>query len=509
MELSDVDGAKNFTISTTERRIWEPAEKGQLSRHCFVLVISSRRRDRVLAQVLPDGNLALPIVQPLSSDVKSWSSDMDEIESYLRKVLGVRMHISRYLWSKSAPCILWGRKYDDLQVILLDPLEEVTCACEKARWILVYNLWQMNWFELNMCMRMDLSSLIAEVMGFDREVFSNTKPLLFITSSLEVNTWVKDILCDKGMDVQSDLEVLNAKRTSVLWSCDVCLEFSDDSCTEQPVESIYVKSSLPMTREGNKTVVINELVKDIAPIVIAVHDSDCLIIQRDAGNIEDEKPDYIELMNTMVKLHVRSMNHLEKLKAAGARVRDCNWLISNIIWVTYHPATNLLLESSLEGMLNVQGLRSEVENIIKACRKLSSYQIPNTIVHGDLRPGNIGSREMGGDVYRFYNWENAEISHPFVDPVSWGKLNDSIEYEKVEEALISYCKYWCTFLNDDDYAVVLELASLLHSALTMYRLLLEYELYGVEKENNFLSTLNAEIRLFSALSAEVAKKYLA
>ncbi|KAI0567264.1 Protein kinase-like protein [Gracilaria domingensis] len=498
-----------FTISTAQSRVWEPAPTTLPNRQCFVLVISSQQRTHVLAQVLPDGSLTLPIAQPLASDVKLWDSDMDKMETYLRKVLGVRMRMSRYMWKKRQSrdkCNLWGKEYTDMKVILLDPLEEFICANERARWVSLNSLWQLNWFELNKCAKLDLGNLIEDTMGYDKEVFSSAKPWFFLTSLMEIDAWVKGILCDKGMEIQSELEVEHLRRTSVVWSCKVGMEFIDDSCTERRSEMLYIKASLPLTREISRMVVADDIVKDIAPIVIAAHESDCLVIHRDAGSMNDEEHDYRHLMDTLLKLHVGTMNELAKLKAAGVRVRDANWLISNVIWITYHPATNKLLESSMGGMLNVQYLRSEVENIIKACRKLSSYQMPNTLVNRDLHPENIGSLDLGEDVYRFYSWENAVITHPFVDPSSWRKLSVLKDSEEVKSAIEMYCRYWCTYLHDEDYEVVLDLAALLHSGVTVHKLLLEYELYGVGHEE-FLTTLNEEIVGLSGQSAMIAQKY--
>ena len=49
------------------------------------------------------------------------------------------------------------------------------------------------------------------------------------------------------------------------------------------------------------------------------------------------------------------------------------------------------------------------------CNTLASYSVPQTLVHGDLHPGNIAQAQ---GKYRFFDWTDGCISHPFFDLVT-------------------------------------------------------------------------------------------
>lgn len=46
------------------------------------------------------------------------------------------------------------------------------------------------------------------------------------------------------------------------------------------------------------------------------------------------------------------------------------------------------------------------------CRQLQSYNIPQTILHGDLHPGNVAQQ---GEQLLFFDWTDCCIAHPFLD----------------------------------------------------------------------------------------------
>lgn len=49
------------------------------------------------------------------------------------------------------------------------------------------------------------------------------------------------------------------------------------------------------------------------------------------------------------------------------------------------------------------------------CNTLANYSVPQTLVHGDLHAGNIAQDQ---EKYRFFDWTDGCVSHPFFDLVT-------------------------------------------------------------------------------------------
>src|SRR5215475_6291726 len=57
-------------------------------------------------------------------------------------------------------------------------------------------------------------------------------------------------------------------------------------------------------------------------------------------------------------------------------------------------------------------LQTLVQDAEVAAQLLADYRVPYTLVHGDLHPGNIAQHQ---GTYRFFDWTDACIAHPFFD----------------------------------------------------------------------------------------------
>lgn len=86
-------------------------------------------------------------------------------------------------------------------------------------------------------------------------------------------------------------------------------------------------------------------------------------------------------------------------------------------------------------------------------KSINHIPVPDTIHHGDVRPGNI--RVVDGN-YIFYDWSWGAISHPFIEIVSFLHIiRRTLPNESAKEMLIdSYLQEWLSYgtLNDLKYA---------------------------------------------------------
>src|SRR5262249_7044595 len=57
-------------------------------------------------------------------------------------------------------------------------------------------------------------------------------------------------------------------------------------------------------------------------------------------------------------------------------------------------------------------LRHLIPRLTTMCHALADYRVPYTLVHGDIHPGDIAYHH---GTYRFFDWTDACIAHPFFD----------------------------------------------------------------------------------------------
>lgn len=57
-------------------------------------------------------------------------------------------------------------------------------------------------------------------------------------------------------------------------------------------------------------------------------------------------------------------------------------------------------------------LRGALPSPVATCAELAAFAVPATLVHGDLNLSNVADGPTG---YRYFDWTDACISHPFVD----------------------------------------------------------------------------------------------
>ncbi|MGB3560986.1 MAG: aminoglycoside phosphotransferase family protein, partial [Geitlerinemataceae cyanobacterium] len=82
------------------------------------------------------------------------------------------------------------------------------------------------------------------------------------------------------------------------------------------------------------------------------------------------------------------------------------------------------LKSQIDDLFNHETVLSQLKaaeldklhalapSLKRLCLQLANYNIPQTLVHGDLHLGNVALHK---DSYLFFDWTDSCISHPFFD----------------------------------------------------------------------------------------------
>jgi len=115
-------------------------------------------------------------------------------------------------------------------------------------------------------------------------------------------------------------------------------------------------------------------------------------------------------------------------------------------------------------------LQSQVLTTVSMLKSINAVPIPNTIHHGDVRPGNI--RVIGGN-HMFYDWAWGAVSHPFIDIVSFLHIIRRTLDEPAQETLIdAYLQQW---QNYDTYDQLRHAFSTLSTLKDLFFALTDYD----------------------------------
>ena len=92
----------------------------------------------------------------------------------------------------------------------------------------------------------------------------------------------------------------------------------------------------------------------------------------------------------------------------------------------------------------VKDLKEKTTTAAALLESIRGMPIPNTIHHGDIRPGNI---RVVGDNYIFYDWAWGGVSHPFVEIVAFlNVIRRALPYEAAKEMLRdTYLQEWLSY----------------------------------------------------------------
>ena len=115
---------------------------------------------------------------------------------------------------------------------------------------------------------------------------------------------------------------------------------------------------------------------------------------------------------------------VDALRAAAALQRGWVGATATIVAAGGQTRPLAALAASVPGMLDQGGLGARlteeiraswiaaVPRLVDACGALDDLDVPATLIHGDLHPGNV---VLDGSRFRVVDWSDAAVGHPFVD----------------------------------------------------------------------------------------------
>jgi len=100
----------------------------------------------------------------------------------------------------------------------------------------------------------------------------------------------------------------------------------------------------------------------------------------------------------------------------------------------------------------LENLQSHVITAAAILQSINTIPIPNTIHHGDVRPGNI---RVIDENYMFYDWAWGAVSHPFIEIVSFLHIIRRTLNEVSKDMLINtYLRQWLAYGTYDELKYV-------------------------------------------------------
>ena len=184
-------------------------------------------------------------------------------------------------------------------------------------------------------------------------------------------------------------------------------------------------------------------------------------------------------------LQLRSLEHLPEIEAAGVPVRD--------LTATRRELDEILVSGveldqlTADELATVRAVREPVHALLE---ELDSLGIPDTLVHGDLHPGNVAA---DGDSLLLYDWSDASLSHPFLDLVQLGsRLSD----EEREATRAAYAEVWRAAYPSLDIGRALELAE---PANTIYQMVTFEQIYRAQEDASYWEMSGVVARMLRTL----------
>ncbi|TDU91414.1 phosphotransferase family enzyme [Kribbella voronezhensis] len=98
-------------------------------------------------------------------------------------------------------------------------------------------------------------------------------------------------------------------------------------------------------------------------------------------------------------------------------------------------------------------LLSQADRLREAITELADIGVPETLLHGDLHPGNLAVRD--GQVLAF-DWTDAALSHPFLDLVTF--FDKRIDLSRDPRVVDAYLSEWAEFASPESLRQALLLA---------------------------------------------------
>ena len=174
------------------------------------------------------------------------------------------------------------------------------------------------------------------------------------------------------------------------------------------------------------------------PKPVAVHSERHWMLLEDFGktirNTEPEAEVRKAVFHCFGELQVEAVEQVDKLLEMGCRDRRLTHLIGQLDALVEDPHIVGQLKNS-----EVEKLKELMPRLKEQVDELTTFGVPQTLVHGDLHLGNVATRN---GTYLFFDWTDACVTHPFFDMMGIYDQKDEDIRSQFQNA---YLEVWTEF----------------------------------------------------------------
>ncbi len=316
------------------------------------------------------------------------------IKAEVQQQLGIDVHI----------LLLLGERHDETQHEIRQTffLENVSAPAAQPL--------QGSWVELAQARQLNLRYAEQQPLleAWRREAESGETPVLRTPWArpgwrAQAEEWIQAQLQQLGYQITGPLEEVRN------WILSYVLRTPTDQ------GMIYFKTS------GGSTLFVNEAVTTATlarlfpgqiPMPLCVDMDRNWMLLRDFGaEVGWKAPLEVrgEALAAFARLQIASVQEFDTLKAIGCFDRRLDRLAAQVDPLFNDPAM-LAYVNEADGAR----LRALAPQLQARCHQLASYNVPYTLVHGDIHMGNIA---RPNSAFLFFDWTDACIAHPFLDMI--------------------------------------------------------------------------------------------
>ncbi|MBS3798175.1 phosphotransferase [Pseudoalteromonas sp. BDTF-M6] len=195
---------------------------------------------------------------------------------------------------------------------------------------------------------------------------------------------------------------------------------------------------LPLfSNESQLCAKLSELMPEYVPETMFISSEKQWMMSKDFGGGLPEDADkglWPKAFQRLARLQQQSTKHTDALIKSGCLLRQVADIPEqlnsalNDTEITRHLTDDFIINKD-EILLRVK----------QAVEKLASFNMPNTLVHGDLHIENIA--QVNG-TFIFFDWSDACISHPFIDGTYIYRMPEG---ENKQRIVTAYLSQWSDF----------------------------------------------------------------
>jgi Phosphotransferase enzyme family len=202
-------------------------------------------------------------------------------------------------------------------------------------------------------------------------------------------------------------------------------------------ESTYLKWPTPaFPHEAAITHALSRSAPEAVPAVIATEPAENWLLMYDHRGrpVENEPPGtWIEALRHHAALQRASVAWAHEIPAVGGQTRSLARLAGAVpMMLDYEDLGGRMAPDVREAW------KAASPRLLDACAQLDAVGMPDTLVHGDLHPGNIVVTP--DDRYVVVDWSDAAISNPFVDLATY--LTRTKDRDLRVRLLDAYVEVW-------------------------------------------------------------------